>query len=107
RQTVRDCGRRRLSHVLRFFFSSRRRHTSWPRDWSSDVCSSDLEPHTVIAPRSPSSTIVITQPPNGSLSLASRDGDDAAHIAGTRSEERRVGKECRSRGWPDHEKKNQ
>src|SRR5690625_5348348 len=26
-----------------FFFSSRRRHTSWPRDWSSDVCSSDLE----------------------------------------------------------------
>src|SRR5437660_6479439 len=28
--------------VLVFFFSSRRRHTSWPRDWSSDVCSSDL-----------------------------------------------------------------
>src|SRR5439155_17326595 len=27
---------------LPFFFSSRRRHTSWPRDWSSDVCSSDL-----------------------------------------------------------------
>src|SRR5437867_7638505 len=26
-----------------FFFSSRRRHTSWPRDWSSDVCSSDLD----------------------------------------------------------------
>src|SRR5437870_9390974 len=24
-----------------FFFSSRRRHTIWPRDWSSDVCSSD------------------------------------------------------------------
>src|SRR5207253_7818095 len=23
-------------------FSSRRRHTRWPRDWSSDVCSSDL-----------------------------------------------------------------
>src|SRR5215510_8375188 len=29
--------------ILRFFFfSSRRRHTRWPRDWSSDVCSSDL-----------------------------------------------------------------
>src|SRR5690625_6726934 len=30
--------------VLRtlFFCSSRRRHTRWPRDWSSDVCSSDL-----------------------------------------------------------------
>src|SRR5690625_4545028 len=25
-----------------FFCSSRRRHTRWPRDWSSDVCSSDL-----------------------------------------------------------------
>src|SRR6266702_2251747 len=29
-------------HRLFFFFSSRRRHTRWPRDWSSDVCSSDL-----------------------------------------------------------------
>src|SRR5690625_7605119 len=26
-----------------FFFSSRRRHTRWPGDWSSDVCSSDLK----------------------------------------------------------------
>src|SRR5689334_24381571 len=26
-----------------FFFSSRRRHTRWNCDWSSDVCSSDLE----------------------------------------------------------------
>src|SRR5690625_7977606 len=25
-----------------FLFSSRRRHTIWPRDWSSDVCTSDL-----------------------------------------------------------------
>src|SRR5690625_6997080 len=31
-----------FSYVLYFFFSSRRRHTRWPRDWSSDVCSSDL-----------------------------------------------------------------
>src|SRR5439155_4504275 len=29
-------------NVFNFFFSSRRRHTRWPRDWSSDVCSSDL-----------------------------------------------------------------
>src|SRR5439155_23506240 len=28
--------------VVFVFFSSRRRHTRWPRDWSSDVCSSDL-----------------------------------------------------------------
>src|SRR5947209_9446004 len=32
-----DCERR-----LSFFFSSRRRHTRYWRDWSSDVCSSDL-----------------------------------------------------------------
>src|SRR2546430_12624776 len=30
--------------VLFFFFSSRRRHTRFDCDWSSDVCSSDLEP---------------------------------------------------------------
>src|SRR5439155_18348335 len=30
------------SSAFLFFFSSRRRHTRWPRDWSSDVCSSDL-----------------------------------------------------------------
>src|SRR5690625_6363582 len=33
--------------LLGFFFSSRRRHTRWPRDWSSDVCSSDLYTVTV------------------------------------------------------------
>src|SRR5690625_4549005 len=32
-----------MAHRYIFFFlSSRRRHTRWPRDWSSDVCSSDL-----------------------------------------------------------------
>src|SRR5439155_12463047 len=31
-----------LELSMLFFFSSRRRHTRWPRDWSSDVCSSDL-----------------------------------------------------------------
>src|SRR5690625_6354685 len=35
----------RLGHSLqRYFLSRRRRHTGWPRDWSSDVCSSDLPP---------------------------------------------------------------
>src|SRR5439155_18222257 len=34
-----------------FFFSSRRRHTRWPRDWSSDVCSSDLCGRAVFALR--------------------------------------------------------
>src|SRR5690606_39924986 len=31
-----------------FFFSSRRRHTRFSRDWSSDVCSSDLQPWTQV-----------------------------------------------------------
>src|SRR5690625_7676246 len=35
----------------KFFFSSRRRHTRLPRDWSSDVCSSDL-PRLVVTGRS-------------------------------------------------------
>src|SRR6266436_10424275 len=36
--------------MLNFFFSSRRRHTRCSRDWSSDVCSSDLSaPDTVCA----------------------------------------------------------
>src|SRR6266487_5521004 len=29
--------------IVCFFFSSRRRHTRWTGDWSSDVCSSDLD----------------------------------------------------------------
>src|SRR3989449_3460661 len=32
-----------------FFFSSRRRHTRCSRDWSSDVCSSDLDPEKYLA----------------------------------------------------------
>src|SRR6266568_3286815 len=38
--------------MLFFFFSSRRRHTIWNCDWSSDVCSSDLkdfEPVSLVA----------------------------------------------------------
>ena len=36
---IRDIG---VTGVQTFFFSSRRRHTIYWRDWSSDVCSSDL-----------------------------------------------------------------
>src|SRR6266542_4539149 len=36
-----------------FFFSSRRRHTSCYRDWSSDVCSSDLRPGGLVTARHP------------------------------------------------------
>src|SRR2546429_6211615 len=41
--------------VLFFFFSSRRRHTRCSRDWSSDVCSSDLDlSHASLLALSPS-----------------------------------------------------
>src|SRR5690606_40222237 len=33
--------------ILVFFFSSRRRHTRFSRDWSSDVCSSDLNQYDI------------------------------------------------------------
>src|SRR2546430_8491501 len=44
-----QCGQRRLDGYV-FFFSSRRRHTRFDCDWSSDVCSSDLttEPDDVV-----------------------------------------------------------
>src|SRR6266487_1707879 len=39
--------------ILVFFFSSRRRHTRWTGDWSSDVCSSDLSRAGLQVPLSP------------------------------------------------------
>src|SRR5699024_12038801 len=42
-----DLFRYMYFHVY-FFFSSRRRHTRSKRDWSSDVCSSDLAPTCAI-----------------------------------------------------------
>src|SRR2546430_7396981 len=103
-----DCGAR--SGVC-FFFSSRRRHTRFDCDWSSDVCSSDLgrqrpydnvvpgpcaeshQPHLCLLPvhRMRLSPFSLKFP----LSAGLRD----LHA---RSEERRVGKECRSRWSPYH-----
>src|SRR4051794_41337879 len=81
-----------------FFFSSRRRHTRWTGDWSSDVCSSDL--------RSRRSRVVPGECP-GLRARRGRGGEGARErLRGARSEERRVGKECRSRWSPDHLKKN-
>src|SRR5690606_40435749 len=37
-----------VDRLILFFFSSRRRHTRFSRDWSSDVCSSDLGTGTVV-----------------------------------------------------------
>src|SRR5690606_40612567 len=43
-----------------FFLSSRRRHTRFSRDWSSDVCSSDLFLETVFYPATVTTADVIT-----------------------------------------------
>src|SRR5947209_15588150 len=92
-----------LSFVSFFFFSSRRRHTRYWRDWSSDVCSSDL---------------FSSEP--AALSLACDSVNELRRFRSApirhsyfiwnalyadRSEERRVGKECRSRWSPYHYKK--
>src|SRR5438105_8649609 len=47
--------------VLFFFFSSRRRHTRSTRDWSSDVCSSDLVNISVPGERLSLGTLMLTQ----------------------------------------------
>src|SRR5438046_10413155 len=80
-----------------FFFSSRRRHTRLVSDWSSDVCSSDLCDACTSA--SASATLSARRRLELDLSVGALDLDDA------RSEERRVGKECRSRGSRCHGKK--
>src|SRR5207249_8302901 len=92
-----------------FFFSSRRRHTRSKRDWSSDVCSSDLGVINVVSKSgtndwhgglsffhrnykldsSDSSKVL-----NGEVPFLLR-WDPSAQFGGPlRSEERRVGKEC-------------
>src|SRR5438034_9611875 len=84
-----------------FFFSSRRRHTRSLCDWSSDVCSSDL-----MSGAGGQTTLII--PSHGLVvaRLGHFKGSTAGSTGFRRSEERRVGKECRS-GWArDHEKKN-
>src|SRR5947199_8370166 len=77
-----------------FFFSSRRRHTMCLSDGSSDVCSSDLDNASAIVDAGGGNDVIIVY-----------DGHATVNGAGVvRSEERRVGKECRSR-WSPHKKK--
>src|SRR5438445_13900176 len=82
-----------------FFFSSRRRHTRYWRDWSSDVCSSDLGDAAI---HEPVIADIKQRMPNARLVGFSLIPDDTMK---RRSEERRVGKECRSRWSPEYEKK--
>src|SRR5438128_7127887 len=108
-----------LVFVFFFFFSSRRRHTRCYRDWSSDVCSSDLggslrstsdgaaagmafgakQRERGEAAMAVLGTAIRRQPHPGKrepVPLAVSFGVD--HPARERSEERRVGKECRCGG---------
>src|SRR5262245_64836236 len=91
-----------------FFFSSRRRHTRCLSDWSSDVCSSDLCDHV-------DADLAEHEPLGGRhIGVARPDdlGDRRDRLGAVgerghrlRSEERRVGKECRCRWWPEDGKK--
>src|SRR5438477_12044727 len=85
-----------------FFFSSRRRHTRLTCDWSSDVCSSDLGTLIRLTLRAlDSAAALLPRQAAGPEHLRTgRRGEEEA-----RSEERRVGKECRSGGTPNGCKK--
>src|SRR5690625_6815207 len=64
-----------------FFFSSRRRHTRWPRDWSSDVCSSDLGEHVGIGLQAGEPVLRAIAEPTAGLS---RGLDDVGRMPGGR-----------------------
>src|SRR5437764_7737438 len=98
-----------------FFFSSRRRHTRYIGDWSSDVCSSDLTfgwltfilialalvgrlPRRAIGATLLVLVLFILQ----SVFVAVRGSLPAVAALHPRSEERRVGKECMSRRCAHH-----
>src|SRR5262249_56611918 len=80
-----------------FLFSSRRRHTRLVSDWSSDVCSSDLDQHDLAA------ALVVDLGLAVHLGHEGTGGIEREQIAplrlggNRRSEERRVGKEGRVR----------
>src|SRR5690349_23627919 len=107
------CGRggkwRERRRLRLFFFSSRRRHTRSLRDWSSDVCSSDLR---IDIPRARDIAVRdallargaeergLAGSPEVRLSVDGELGRRVLRRILARSEERRVGKECRSRWAP-------
>src|SRR5690606_40799778 len=100
-----------------FFFSSRRRHTRFSRDWSSDVCSSDLlderpnvRLHGVDVLREHRLLDSYDQPLVCDVDVVDLDLRRFAIeevmellLRVLRSEERRVGKECRSGEWAQHQ----
>src|SRR5256885_4720640 len=95
-----------------FFFSSRRRHTRLQGDWSSDVCSSDLNFPVWSGAAVTAGDVAFYGTMDGYFkAVNARTGQPlwqfkvGSGIVGqpvVRSEERRVGKECRSRWSPYH-----
>src|SRR5256885_3711409 len=96
-----------------FIYSSRRRHTRLQGDWSSDVCSSDLMGpwrralslySLMVLPLAPGRDLKVELDLEDSpiASEGATPGGAQWRYASARSEERRVGKECRSRWSPYH-----
>src|SRR3712207_7083972 len=96
-----------------FFFSSRRRHTRYWRDWSSDVCSSDLSKvRKLFEQAKQAGKAIIFIDEIDAIGKRRGSGYTGGHqeqeqtlnqiLTEMRSEERRVGKECRSRWSPYH-----
>src|SRR5207249_11992081 len=92
------------------------RHTRSKRDWSSDVCSSDLCCHGwLLCSSSPRSRCTRSRRPGAGTTAPCRKSirrwrsSSACCAWRRRSEERRVGKECRARGGTEDfkEKKTQ
>src|SRR5699024_11394994 len=101
---IRNKFRRHSVICVIFFFSSRRRHTRSKRDWSSDVCSSDLTGEvafnffTVVAAAILALAVWLLVRPNKYEGV----NETSYRVKAARSEERRVGKECRTRAEGDH-----
>src|SRR5690606_40328673 len=96
-----------LHNFISFFFSSRRRHTRFSRDWSSDVCSSDLvgtAGHILFASAAAYPLAKYKFPGSNTLfAIVVLSLMFSPHVTAVpnymRSEERRVGKECRYSLW--------
>src|SRR5947209_19780670 len=96
-----------MSHVFAFFFSSRRRHTRYWRDWSSDVCSSDLDIGALTFSAGGANIAgTISVPASTSFSLGGAfTADAASSITGAEIGRASCRKECRSGWWPGHVEK--
>src|SRR5690606_41885045 len=96
-------GKQVLTCIWNFYFSSRRRHTRFSRDWSSDVCSSDLADAIVLrSKRSVPRWLWLLASAPARPVLVFEAGEVPLDRGNARSEERRVGKECRWRCWTQH-----